>query len=280
MTPFAIYREGEIEHEAPFDQTKMKAIYEEAAIEFLDRDHEQPFFFYFAHNFPHIPLYTPESDRGRSNAGLYGDVVEGLDDSVGRLLEVLARRGELDNTIILLTSDNGPWFEGSPGFNRGRKNQTWEGGMRVPFIARWPGRIAPGRTSAAPVVGIDLVPTMLTLLGLPAPPDRYLDGVDQGPHLFEDAPPTDRLVHYFSTEGQLDAVRDGRFKYHRRRGVRMIGTDSFSLNGQQGPWLFDLANDPNESYDASRRYPEAVERMAALYAEKSSEIEENPRGWR
>jgi len=280
MTPFAIYRDGEIEHEAPFDQTRMKAVYEAAAVEFLDQDRDAPFFFYFAHNFPHIPLYTPEADHGRSDAGLYGDVVEGLDDSVGKLLEVLERRGELDNTIVLLTSDNGPWYEGSAGFVRGRKNQTWEGGMRVPFIAHWPTRIAPGRTSDAPVVGIDLVPTLLSLLDLPLPQDRVLDGIDQGAHLFDDAPATDRLVHYFGTDGSLDAIRDERFKYHRRRGVRMVGTDSFSINAQQGPWLFDFARDPNESYDASRRYPSEVERMAALYAKKTGEVEENPRGWR
>jgi arylsulfatase A-like enzyme len=145
MTPFAIYRDREILHEAPFDQTRMNEVYAAAAVDFLDQDHAAPFFLYFAHNFPHIPLATPQADHGRSRAGLYGDVIEGLDDSVGAMLEVLERRGELDNTLILLTSDNGPWYEGSPGSVRGRKNQTWEGGMRVPFIAHWPGRLRPGR---------------------------------------------------------------------------------------------------------------------------------------
>lgn len=280
MTPFAIYRGNEIEHEAPFDQTRMKEVYEDAAVEFLDQDRDAPFFLYFAHNFPHIPLYTPESDYGRSEGGLYGDVVEGLDDSVGRILEVLKRRGELENTLVIVTSDNGPWYEGSPGFARGRKNQTWEGGMRVPFIAHWPSKIEAGRESDAPVVGVDLVPTLLALLDLPTPNDRMIDGVDQGPHLLAGEAPPDRLVHYFGTGGSLDAIRDTRFKYHRRRGVRSVGSENLSFNAPQGPWLFDLSQDPTESYDASRRYPKEVERMAALFAQKVSETTTNRRGWR
>ena len=280
MTPFAIYRDGEILHEAPFDQTRMNEVYTAAAVEFLDRDHAAPFFFYFAHNFPHIPLFSPEADRGRSRAGLYGDVVEGLDDAVGTILETLERRDELDNTLILLTSDNGPWYEGSPGDVRGRKNQTWEGGMRVPFIAHWPARLRAGRTSPAAVVGVDLVPTLLALLDLPAPTDRRLDGLDLAAQLFDDAPPLDRLVHYFGMDSGLDAIRDARFKYHRRRGVRSGGSERFSYNEDWGPWLFDLELDPAESYDVTRKHPEEAARMSRLFAEKQAEIEANPRGWR
>jgi arylsulfatase A-like enzyme len=281
MTPFAIYRDDEILHEAPFDQTRLNALYTASAVDFLDRDREAPFFFYFAHNFPHIPLFSPDADRGRSGAGLYGDVVEGLDDAVGAMIAALERRGQLDDTLILVTSDNGPWYEGNPGAVRGRKNQTWEGGMRVPFIAHWPARIRPGRSSDAPVVGVDLVPTLLALLDLPAPPDRILDGLDLGAQLMDDAPPIDRLVFYFGMGGGgLDAIRDSRFKYHRRRGVRGGGSDHFSYNTDWGPWLFDLELDPAESYDATRSHPQEAARMARLFAEKEAEIEANPRGWR
>ncbi len=280
MTPFAIYRDREILHAAPFDQTRMNEVYTAAAVEFLDRDREAPFFFYFAHNFPHIPLFSPTNDHGRSRAGLYGDVIEGLDDSIGTIVETLERRGQLDNTLILLTSDNGPWYEGSPGGVRGRKNQTFEGGMRVPFIAHWPRRIRPGRSSAAPVVGVDLVPTLLALLGLPAPPDRILDGLDLGAQIFDDATPVDRLIHYFGMNDGLDAIRDARFKYHRRRGIRSVGSDRLSYNELWGPWLFDLELDPEESYDATRSHPEEAARMARLFAQKQAEVEANPRGWR
>lgn len=283
MRPFAIYRGDEIEHEAPFDQTRMKAVYEAAALEFLDRDRDAPFFLYFAHNFPHIPLYTPEEDRGRSDAGLYGDVVEGLDDSVGRLIDLLDRRGELDDTLVIVTSDNGPWYEGSAGLARGRKNQTWEGGMRVPFVAHWPERIARGRESDAPIVGVDLVPTLLALLDVPAPPDRVLDGRDVGAHLFDGRPAEQRYVYYYAT-GQagigLDAVRDARFKYHRRRGVRALGNDRFSILSDHGPWLFDLTKDPNESWDVTRRHPDAAARLAEVFGARQAEDRANPRGWR
>jgi len=280
MTPFAIYRDTEVLYDAPFDQTRMNEVYTRAAIEFLEQPREGPFFLYFAHNFPHVPLHTPESDRGRSQAGLYGDVIEGLDDSVGAILDALARRGELEDTLILLTSDNGPWFEGSPGPVRGRKGQTWEGGMHVPFIAHWPARIEGGRRSSAPVVGVDLVPTLLALLGLPTPPDRVLDGRDVGNHIFDDAPAEDRLVHYFGVSGSFDAIRDTRFKYHRRRGVRAGGGDGYSFSMPWGPWLFDLELDPAESYDVTRTHPEQAERMARIFAAEQAGLAANPRGWR
>lgn len=285
MIPFAIHRGDAVEYPAPFDQTRMKAVYEDAAVDFLDRAHDRPFFLFFAHNFPHIPLFRPEADRGRSDAGLYGDVVEGLDDSVGRILDALERRGRLEDTIVIATSDNGPWYEGSPGMNRGRKNQTWEGGQRVPFIVHWPARIAPGRESDAPIGGVDLVPTLLSLLDLPAPPDRILDGRDVGPHLFDGAPAEARFLYYYGMTqggngGGLDAVRDDRFKYHRRRGVRAGGTERFSANADQGPWLFDLDQDPNESWDVSTRHPEKMARMAAAFDARTREDAENPRGWR
>jgi len=284
MTPFAIYRDDEILHEAPFDQTRLKAVYEDAALAFLDRDHDRPFFLYFAHNFPHIPLHAPDEDRGRSEAGLYGDVVEGLDDSVGKMIEVLERRGTLEDTIVIVTSDNGPWYEGSAGLARGRKNQTWEGGVRVPFILHWPNRVGPGRTSDAPIVGVDLVPTLLTLLDLPAPPDRALDGRDVGGHLFDGEAAKRRLVYYYASgqggDGALDAVRDERFKYHRRRGVRSGGSDVLSFNVEQGPWLFDLDQDPNESWDVSGRYPEVLARLSDAFEARAAQDRENLRGWR
>ena len=151
--------------------------------------------------------------------------------------------------------------------------------MRVPFIAHWPERIEPGRSYEAPAVGVDLVPTLLTLLSLPAPSDRMLDGIDLGRQLFDGAPAADRLVYYFGMDEGLDALRDGRFKYHRRRGVRGGGSEGFSFNLPWGPWLFDLDLDPAESYDATRSHPAEAERMAHLFAKKAAELEANPRGW-
>lgn len=281
MAPFALYRGEEIAYEAPFDQTRMNEVYTQAAIEFLDQESDAPFFLYYAHNFPHIPLFTPEKDRGRSRGGLYGDVVEGLDDSVGAILDLLEERGELDDTLVFLTSDNGPWYEGDPGRVRGRKNQTWEGGMRVPFIAYWRGRIEAGRTNKAPAVGVDILPTLLTILDLPAPSDRILDGVDLSNLLAGGTESLDRFVYYFGVDARLDAVRDDRFKFHRRRGVRAQGVgDYLDFKAPWGPWLFNLELDPTESYDTTRRYPKDTDRLARIFDEKVAEMDSNLRGWR
>jgi arylsulfatase A-like enzyme len=212
---------------------------------------------------------------------LYGDVVEGLDDSVGAILERLEERGELDDTLVILTSDNGPWYEGDPGRVRGRKNQTWEGGMRVPFIAHWRGRIEAGRTNETPVVGVDILPTLLSILDLPAPGDRILDGVDLSNLLEGETQTLDRFVYYFGLDARLDAVRDDRFKFHRRRGVRAQGIgDYLDFKAPWGPWLFDLELDPTESYDTTRRHPAEAERLARVLDEKTTELENNLRGWR
>ena len=160
--------------EAPADQTELNALYTKEATEFIQRQsgNDKPFFLYFAHNFPHIPLFVADDAKGRSDAGLYGDVVESLDRGVAAIVESLEQQDMLENTIIILTSDNGPWYEGSPGFNRGRKGQTWEGGMHVPFLVHWPAEFAGGRQIDGMSMGIDLLPTLAHILNIPLPEDR------------------------------------------------------------------------------------------------------------
>jgi len=219
----------------------------------------------------------PQTEPG----GLYGDVVEDIDRSVGALLDALRRGGFLEDTLILFTSDNGPWYQGNPGFTRGRKNQTWEGGQRVPFIAHWPSHVASGVTEITPITGVDILPTVLTLLQLPLPGDRIIDGTDISGLLLGTAALPERVIYYYSQSGtSLDAVRDGRFKYHRRRGVRSTGMgDTLELLAPRGPWLFDLAGDAQESYDVSDRYPEHLQRLQQTLVERVKEADVNPRGW-
>jgi arylsulfatase A-like enzyme len=256
------------------------ALYTKAATSFIEQHAEEPFFLYFAHNFPHDPLATRPARSGTSRAGLYGDVLEEIDDSVGALVAALERTRNLDNTLIIITSDNGPWFLGDAGDQRGRKGNTFEGGMRVPFIAHWPAVIAPGRTEHAMAMGIDLVPTVLDLLQLPAPSDRALDGrsilnvLTQG-----GASPHDYLYYY---DGEtLFAVRDQHFKYRGPAGV-LYGTDQVPIGVAipQKEWLFDLAGDTRESYDTSDHNPKKLMQLRAAFKAKNREMTENKRGWK
>ncbi len=282
MTPFALYRNREIEEQAELDQTRMNGLYTREVVSFVEQQNgAAPFFLYYAHHFPHIPLYSSPEQEGKSNAGLYGDVVEDIDSSVGALLDALRRKGVMDNTLILFTSDNGPWYQGSPGFGRGRKNQTWEGGQRVPFIAHWTGRVPAGATDGTPLSGVDIFPTILGLLGLPLPADRLIDGTDISGLLQGSVALSERSLFYYSHSGtSLDAVRDLRFKYHRRRGVRSAGVaDRVDLLRAKGPWLFDLTNDAQESYDVSEKYPQAMRRLQDIFKGRNTEMEANPRGW-
>jgi uncharacterized sulfatase len=182
-----VWQDRLIVEPAPIDQTTLTRRYTERAVAFIEEDRDGPFFLYLPHTFPHIPLHVAADRRGRSAAGLYGDVVEELDWSTGAVLDALTRTGATNNTLVIVTSDNGPWFQGSPGGVRGRKFDVFEGGMRVPLLAWWPGRIAPGRVDDEPVIGVDLFPTVLEL-ATPGPPARRARGRRARPDLV----PSDR----------------------------------------------------------------------------------------
>ena len=249
---------------------------------FLEASRERPFFLYVAHNFPHEPLHASAEQAGKSPQGLYGDVLADLDASTGAIVDALERLGLAKNTLVLVTSDNGPWFEGSAGALRGRKNETFEGGMRVPLIARWPGRIPAGQRIEDPAAAIDIFPTALGLAGVPLPADRIVDGVDLGPLLFgrqRDLP--ERPVLYYH-DRSLQAVRVGRWKAHRRHGVfgGLAANWPVVPLMSKGPWLFDLVRDPDESYDVSAKRPEELERLEAVMSAFESDLATNPRGWR
>ncbi len=275
-----VWKDRRIVEDHPIDQTTLTRRYTEHAVAFIEATDERPFFLYLAHTFPHIPLHVGADRRGRSAAGLYGDVVEELDWSTGSVLDALDRVGKARETLVVVTSDNGPWFQGSPGVHRGRKFDVFEGGMRVPFVARWPGRIASGAVDEEPVIGIDLFPTVLELTGLPPPPDRIIDGtslVDR----FDGSAGEPRGPIWFYQVGHLRALREGHFKYHDRHRVPFGNPPDFRLGFwvRRGPWLFDLDRDPNESYDVSDRYPETFRRLGQMLEVRRLELERNPRGW-
>jgi len=280
MEPFALFANRDIAVPVPVDQRYLTERYTQAATDFIEQHAQEPFFLYIAHNFPHDPLSVREERSGTSKAGLYGDVLAELDDSVGAVVAALQRTGTLANTLIVISSDNGPWFLGDAGNQRGRKGNTFEGGMRVPFIAHWPAGIKGGRTEHAMAMGVDLLPTVLELLQLPPPPDRLLDGRSILQVLTQGAPSPHDYLYYYDGES-LFAVRDARFKYRGPAGV-LYGTDQIpiGITMPMKEWLFDLGNDPREAYDTSTHNPEELLRLRDAFTARNRALAENMRGWK
>lgn len=276
-----VWEDREIAEAHPIDQTTLTRRYTQRAVAFIEENRNRPFFLYLPHTFPHIPLAVGKERLGGSEAGLYGDVVEELDWSTGAVLEALERTGATDHTLVVVSSDNGPWFQGSPGGVRGRKFDVFEGGMRVPFFIRWPERIPAGGVDEELVVAIDLFPTILDLVGVPVPSDRIVDGTSLVPR-FAGREFVSRGPVWFHQVGHLRGVREGRFKYHDRHRVPFGNPPDFAvgISALRGPWLFDLELDPDESYDVSERHPETFARLGKMLEARRQELEENPRGWR
>src|SRR5829696_580919 len=188
--------EGEKTIETNPDQTQLVTWYTERAVKFIEKHKDKPFFLYVPHAMPHVPLHVSDKHRGRSKAGLYGDVIEEIDWSVGEILAALRKHDVEPNTLVIFTSDNGPWLSygnhgGTAGPLREGKGTSFEGGVRVPFVARWPGKIAAGRVCKEPTMTIDLLPTFAKMLNVQLPGDRKIDGKDIGALLAAGQRPAD-----------------------------------------------------------------------------------------
>jgi arylsulfatase A-like enzyme len=253
--------------ERPADQRTITRRYTEEAVRFMRANAARPFFLYLCHSMPHVPLFASPEFQGRSRRGLYGDAVEEIDWSVGRVLEVLAELGLDERTLVLFTSDNGPWglFDeqgGSAGPLRGVKGGTFEGGMRVPAIFRWPGTIPAGVVADLGTT-LDLLPTIAALAGAPAPSDRVLDGLDLGPALRGERPsPRQDVVFYRGP--RVYAWRHGSHKAHFF--TRPEYGDA-AEQAHETPLLYDLDQDPGERFDVAAREPEIVAHIRKLAAE-------------
>lgn len=270
--PLGAFRDEEVEvvSGSGVDQGQLTRLYTEEAIRFIEQNRDQPFFLYLAHTFPHVPHFADPEHAGRSDGGPYGDVVEDLDRSTGAIVDAIDRLGLGERTLVLVTSDNGADYGGHPGPLRGRKGSTYEGGQRVPMIARWTGTLPPGRTTGAMGMNIDVLPTLLGLSGIALPTDRVIDGRDLVAVWEEGASSPHEYLYYFPTVGTApDAVRDRRFKYRADTG------DS----GRSKPALTELGPDA-ENHDLRRRYPKESERLSGALAGMTTRVEENPRGWR
>lgn len=269
MTPRVLLHNKEVvEQETDLDTLTIR--YTEQATRFIRESKGNPFFLYMPHTFPHIPLGASPKFRGKSAEGLYGDVVEEVDWSVGEVMRTLRENGLERNTLVMFSSDNGPWYQGSPGKLRGRKDTTYEGGVREPFIARWTGRIGAGRTVEALASMMDVFPTVAKLCGgkLPAKP---LDGLDMWPLLSGAVKSIERDPLLYFDNWDLQCARWMNWKIHVARhntGAYMpapaVGRHSYTL---PKPELYNLAVDPDESYDVAAENPQVVERMLAKIAE-------------
>jgi arylsulfatase A len=257
--------------EKPAVQTTLTARYTAEAVRFIQENRARPFFMYFAHTFPHVPLFASPAFKGRSRGGIYGDTVEELDASVGKIVATLRAAGLAERTLVIFSSDNGPWLTqktqgGSAGLLREGKGSTWEGGMRVPGIAWWPGKIGPAVTSQ--VAGtLDILPTVLALAGAPRPEGRVLDGRNLAPVLFRQEALPPQPFYYYRGE-TLMAVRLREWKIHLQT---QAGYGEPKAKTHAPPLLFDLGCDPGERYDVAAQHPEIVaELQAAAVAQKAA----------
>lgn len=262
--------------ERPAVQTTLTKRYTGEAIRFIKANKDKPFFIYLAHNLPHVPLFRSEEFVDHSLRGRYGDVVEEIDHGVGRILETLGQLGLDEKTLVVFTSDNGPWLifnehGGSAGLLRDGKGCTYEGGMREPTIFRWPGTIRPGVVAELGST-LDLLPTCAKLIGAELPADRVLDGVDLSPALLGTGK-SPRTTMFYYRGVQLYAVRHGAYKAH------FITRPAYGRGKPQRhdpPELYNLEHDPSEKYDVAADHPEVIaeiERIAEAHRKTLKPVE-------
>ncbi len=259
--------------EFPADQSTLTKRYTEEAIRFIEKNKKKPFFLYLPHTMPHTPLYASDDFEGTSLRGLYGDVIEELDWSVGQILKKLKETGLDDNTLVVFTSDNGPWLiqklnGGSSGLLQGAKFTTWEGGMRAPGIFWWPGKIEAGTVNRQMASTLDLLPTMLDLAGGSIPGDRMMDGYSLKDMLINDGDSPRNEMFYYKGR-TLQAVRKGPWKIHFRT------TNEFGKNAveHEDPLLFNVEEDPSERIDLAKQHPDVLAEILQLKVEHEATLD-------
>lgn len=270
------------------DQTKFTTDFTNRAVAFIEKQAEadKPFFVYLAHPMPHVPLHVSDKHRGKTKRGLYGDVITEIDWSVGRVLEALEQAGVDDNTLVVYTSDNGPWLSygdhgGSAGPLREGKGTTFEGGVRVPCIMRWPGRIPKGRVQEQPAMTIDVLPTVARLLAAELP-EHPIDGKDIWSLLAcePDAKSPHAAYFFWYRGGSLEAMRSGRWKLHFPHPYRTMRDRKLGSGGIPGKYqrartgleLYDLASEIGERTNVADAHPEVVAKLVALADRKREEL--------
>lgn len=298
------YRNDEVIERDP-DQSEFTRRFTESAAGFIRANKDRPFFLYIPHVMPHVPIFASDQFKGKSARGLYGDVVEELDWSVGEILKTLRDCDIDDNTLVLFLSDNGPFLSygthaGSAGPFREGKLTTFEGGVRVPFLARWPGKVPAGRVTDELMTGLDLLPTIAKMIGAELPAQK-IDGVDLSGLLLGRPGAKGRSSFAYFSGSDLHALRAGKWKLHfpheyltvngppgkngkpadyekmeprsiTESGIRGIASRHGYRVETLGQSLFDLQTDPGETKNVSAAHPEVVQRLAALANEIRREL--------
>ncbi len=271
---------------SPEDQERFTTDFTQYTIDFIKKNRDKRFFVYLAHPMPHVPLYVSDKFKGKSEQGLYGDVMMEIDWGVGEIIKVLEDTGLIDNTMVIFTSDNGPWINygnhaGSTGGLREGKGTTFEGGQRVPCIVMWKGVVPEGSVSNSLASAIDILPTLAEIADTPLPVNK-IDGVSLLPILKGDleAKPRETMLYYYR-ENSLQAIRHGNWKLvfpHPGRTYENFrpGVDGrpgdVTENFQHRGGLYDLRRDPGERYDVSSFYPEIVELLTSIANEARADL--------
>jgi arylsulfatase A len=282
MSPSELIQNGAV-IESPVALNTITQRYTQQSVDFISSNKNNPFFLYLGHNLPHLPLAASLAFAGKSGLGPYADAVQEIDWSVGAILQALKDNGIDGNTLVMFTSDHGPWFQGSAGRLRGRKWSTYEGGVRVPFIARFPGWIPtqprlvvraglaqPGRVSDAMATAMDILPTVAQLAG--ASHANNLDGVDIGPVLSGQVKSVDREVFLYFNGWDLQCARYGSYKLHISRGNTFPWSPAPAGGNYNLPLpqseLYNMEADPEENYDVAPLHPDVVADIASRVRNK------------
>jgi arylsulfatase A len=263
------------------DQSQLTTWYTERAVHFIEKNKEKPFLLYVAYTMPHVPLFVSNKFKGKSAQGLYGDVIMEIDWSVGKILETLRQQGLDEDTLVVFASDNGPWLSygnhaGSPGPLREGKGTTWEGGIRVPCIMRWPGKIPAGSRCSEPLMTIDILPTLAFLSGARLP-RHPIDGRNIWPLIIgsRNARNPHEALYFYYGRNELQALRSGKWKMLFPHSYTSLtgtpghdGLPSGYSQARCGLELYDLEQDIGEKQNVIARNPDVASRLQAL-AEKA-----------
>jgi len=258
-------------------QSRIVELYTNTAVDFIRTSQDKPFLLYLAHTAVHTPIHPGAAFAGKSANGRFGDWVEEVDWSVGRVLDTLRELKLAERTLVVFTSDNGPWLikgadAGSAGPLRGGKGSTWEGGVREPTLAWWPGQIAPGSVCDAVAGTIDLLPTAVALAGGTVPAEPIIDGRDISGLLLGKTKQSPREAHYYFKGYELQAVRQGPWKLAISGQIETMGKGALADASGDTPRLYNLDQDIGEITDLAQKHPEIVQRLHALIKKMDGEI--------